>query len=569
LSSKGIRVLGLALLACLFALPATAAPNVGRIAGLVVDSGGTPQMGATVLISSEQMLDAAPLSLLTNDRGRFSTETLLPGAYSVKVTLAGFLPAMEHHIRVSDQRTTILQVVLGSVLSSFEQLRRPADQKVSADDWTWVLRASPNTRSVLRWTDGPLVSDAQMSGVEATAQNRADHVQMELISGADHPGSIGALADSPGTAIVYDMGIGSTARLLMAGQFSYGNQAPAGGFAAEWLPSGEAGSGPVMVMEARQSQLGPTGPIFRGLRISDSDQLALGERVSIRYGAELLAAGFGGTTQALRPHGEVGIHLAPTWLASMIVAAGSPQDSGSQGALQSALDSLDQFPILMVRDGRPVLENGWHEEFAIDHALTKDADLSAAVFHDRSTHTALIGRGNVSSPEFLQDYFSDAFAYDGGTSESTGVRVAYRQKFSDSLNATVVYAYAGVLAPNEGPEEAVLRDELSTQYRHSLAGRLTATVPRFGTRVSASYKWISGAALSRVDAYGESMYHVDPYLSMEVRQPLPVPFPCHMEIMADVGNLLAQGYATLATSDGRVILVPSYRFLRGGLSVQF
>ncbi|HUJ31250.1 MAG TPA: carboxypeptidase-like regulatory domain-containing protein, partial [Candidatus Acidoferrum sp.] len=231
MSSKGIRVLGLALLACLFALPATAAPNVGRIAGLVVDSGGTPQMGATVLISSEQMLDAAPLSLLTNDRGRFSTETLLPGAYSVKVTLAGFLPAMEHHIRVSDQRTTILQVVLGSVLSSFEQLRRPADQKVSADDWTWVLRASPNTRSVLRWTDGPLVSDAQMSGVEATAQNRADHVQMELISGADHPGSIGALADSPGTAIVYDMGIGSTARLLMAGQFSYGNQAPAGGFA--------------------------------------------------------------------------------------------------------------------------------------------------------------------------------------------------------------------------------------------------------------------------------------------------------------------------------------------------
>jgi len=568
LSSKIIRVLGLASLVWLAALPARAATNVGRISGIVVDSGGIPQMGATVLISPEELLTASPLNLLTNDRGRFSTETLSPGAYSVKVTLAGFLPAMEHHIRVTDQRTTIVQVVLGSVFSSLEQLRPSPGQKISPDDWTWVLRASPNTRSVLRWTDGPLVSDAAMSGVEATAQNHEDRVQMELTSGSDHPGSIGA-PDSPGTAVVYDLGIGSTARLLMAGQFSYSDQAPAGGFAAEWLPSGEAGTGPVVMMEARQTQMGPTGPIFRGLRISDSDQLAIGDRVSLRYGAEVLAAGFDGTTQAVRPHGEVAVRVARTWLASMIVASGAPQDTRSQGALQAALDSLDEFPILMIHDGRPVLENGWHEEFSIDHALSKNADVSAAVFHDRSTHTAVMGRGNVTGPDFLQDYFSDAFAYDGGISGSTGVRVAYRQKFSESLSGSVIYAYGGALAPTEVSEETLLRDELSTQYRHSVAGRITATIPHLQTRVTTGYKWINGPALSRVDAYGESMYHIDPYLSLEVHQPIPVPLPCRMEIMADAGNLLAQGYATLTTSDGRVVLVPSYRFVRGGLSVEF
>ena len=565
-----IRALYLLSLASLLATPAFAAQNAGKISGVVLDSAGTPQMGASVLIASEKLPASSPFDLLTNDRGRFSTEILPAGDYSLKVTLAGFLPAMEQHIRVTAERTTLVQIVLGSVFSSFEQLRRHPDQKISADDWTWVLRASPDNRSVLRWTDGPLVSDAQMSGVETSAQKQRDRVQMELTSGSDHPGSIGAAADSPGTAVVYDLGVGSTARLLMAGQFSYSDETPGGGFAAEWLPSGEAGAGPKMVLEARESQLGPTGPIFRGLRIADSDQFAVGDRVSIRYGAEFLAAGFGGTTQALRPHGEVAVRLSPTWLASVIVASRSPEEeTGSQTALQSALDSLDDFPTLMMRDGRPVLENGWHEEFSVDHALGKDSDISAAIFHDQSTHTAVIGKGNGVGTDFLQDYLSDVFAYDGGTSGSAGARVAYRQRLNDSLSTTLVYAYAGTLAPYESSDVAILRNELSTQYRHSVSARVTAQLPRLGTKLSTGYKWINGESVARVDAYGESLYHIDPYLSMEVRQPLPKLFPCHMEIMANVGNLLAQGYVPLATKDGDVILVPSYRYFTGGLSLQF
>lgn len=565
-----IRGLVLSLPAFLVAMPAFAAQDAGKISGLVTDASGTPQMGASVLISAEKLPVSSPFDLLTNDRGRFSTEILPVGAYTLKVTLAGFLPAMEQHIRVTDQRTTLVQIVLGSVFSSFDQLRRHADQRISADDWTWVLRASPDNRSVLRWTDGPLVSDAQLSGAETAAQKQHDRVQMQLTSGSDRPGSIGAVADSPGTAVVYDMGVGSTARLLMAGQFSYSDEASGGGFAAEWLPSGEAGAGPRMVLEARESQLGPNGPTFRGLRVSDSDAFNVGDRVSIRYGAEFLAAGFSGTTQALRPHGEVAVRLAPTWLASALVASRAPdEETGNQSALQSALDSLDDFPTLMMRDGRPVLENGWHEEFAIDHALGKDSDISAAVFHDQSTHTALIGRGNSSGPDFLQDYLSDVFAYDGGASSSAGARIAYRQRINDSLSTTFVYAYAGTLAPGEDSDAAILRNELATQYRHSVAGRVTAQIPRIGTRVSAGYKWINGDSVSRVDAYGESLYHIDPYLSMEIRQPLPKLFPCHMEIMANVGNLLAQGYVPLATKDGEVVLVPSYRYFTGGLSLQF
>ncbi len=569
LSLRAIRVLGLGCFALLCALPAAAAPGANKISGVVVDPAGTPQMGATVLVSSEQLVGGSPVQLLTNDRGRFSTAALPAGLYSIRVTLAGYLPVMEQHVDVNTEHATLLQIVLGSVFSSFEKLRRQDDQPVDSDDWTWVLRTSPATRPVLRWQDDSVALDAAALQDSDSASAQQNHGRLELTSGADHPGSIGDLADSPGTAFVYDVGLGGKSHFVMAGQFSQEDGSAAGGFAGEWLPSGLPGAGPVTTILVRESQLGPDGPTFRGVRLSHDDQLALGRRVTIRYGADFVMAGFNGTASALSPRAEVAVQLARTWQASAIVATHPWQDaSGSEGALQSALDTLDAFPTLMMRDGRPVLENGLHEELSIDHALSPRADLIASVFHDLSSHTAVIGRGGPGSADFLQDYFSDAFAYDGGSSSSGGARLVYREKISKNLTTTVIYAYAGALAP-DGVSATALRDELATRYRQSLAAAVTTTVPRWGTKFTASYKWLSGPTVSQQDGYGESLYHVDPYLSMEIRQRLPSVFPCHMEVQADMGNLLAQGYVPVSTGDGSVVLVPSYRYFRGGLSLQF
>jgi len=561
--------LGLALMLCLAALPLGAAPNSGKLSGVVVDAGGTPQMGATVTVSSEQMFSASLVELLTNDRGRFSADALPAGSYSIKVTLAGFLPAVEQHIQINSQHTTLLEIVMGSVFSSLEKLRRPAEEQLASDEWVWVLRSSAATRPVLRWQDGDVVLDGPPAQVEI-AQKRNYHGQLDLTSGADHPGSVSNLADSPGTAFAYDMGVGSHGQLLMAGQFSYEGDSPAGGFVAEWLPSGELGVGSVTSIVVRESRLGPEGPTFRGFQMSHDNQFAVGNRVAVRYGSDFVMAGFMGSTTSVRPRGQVAVQLASSWQASALVAASPWQDQdGSSNMLQSAMNTLDGFPTLMTRNGRPVLESGLHEEIAVEHALTKNISVTSAVFHDRSSHTALFGRGAVSGPDFLQDYFSALFAYDGGTWSSMGARAVYQQKFNDELSATFVYDYAGALAMMDDVSEAALRNELATRYRHSVAARVTTTIPRFGTKLSTSYKWISGQVVSRQDAFGESLYRLDPYLSMEVRQSLPCFFPGHMEALVDFGNLFAQGYVPISTGDGRMVLVPSYRYFRGGLSFQF
>ena len=568
MSLRVIRSSIFGVLLCLLPLSAIGAPNSGKISGVVLDSSGTPQMGATIFVSSDQLLGSSA-ELLTNDRGRFSTALLPSGTYSIKVTLAGFLPVMEEHILVNDERTTLLEIVLGSIFSSLERLQRQSDQPIAADEWTWVLRSASATRPVLRWQD-----DGEIFGVPPgqfeTAQNQAGRMRLELTSGSDHPGSVSNPADTPGTALVYDLSLGGHDQLLMASQFSYESGSYSGGFATQWIPSGEPGVGPVTTILIRQSQLGPDGPTFRGLRMSYDNSFVIGDRISLRYGSDFVMAGLAGTTASVRPRAEMAVQLAPTWQVSVLAAANGWQNSaGDQSTLQSALNTLDQFPILLMRDGHSVLENGLHEELAIEHAFSKNATLTVALFNDRSTHTAVFGHGSVAGPDYLQDFFSNVFAYDAGESSSLGTRVAYHQKFSDNVTATVIYEYAGALSPTEDPSQAALRNQLAMRYRQSVGGRLTARVPRIGTKFTAGYKWINGPAVSAMDPYGESLYHLDPYLSLGIHQPLPSFIPGHAELLADCGNLFAQGYVPLATPDGRVVLIPTYRFIRGGLSFQF
>jgi len=570
LNLRALRILGLGFAVCLLALPASAAPGSSKISGVVVDPAGTPQMGATVVVSSEQLGGGSPLEIRTNDRGRFSTAALPAGRYSIRVTLAGYLPAIEQHVEVNTEHATLLQIVLGSLFSTFETQHAP-NQPVNTDDWTWVLRTSAATRPVMRWQDDSAANDSASEVYSSDASaGPALRARLELTSGADHPGSIGDVADSPGTSFAYDISLGGNAQFVLAGQYSEDDGAAAGGFAAEWLPTGQVGAGPVTTILVRESRLGPAGPTFRGLRLSHEDALALGNMVSIRYGADYVMAGFNGSTSALRPRTEVAMQLSPAWQADAIVATHPWQEaSAGSDAMQATLDTMDAFPTLLLREGHPVLEDGLHEELAIDHSLNSHIDLIASVFHDLSSHTAVIGRGAPGgNPDFLQDYFSEAFAYDGGSTSSGGARLVYRDKINRNLTTTIVYAYAGALAPN-GVISNELREELATRYRQSLAAALTTTLPCTKTKITTSYKWLSGTAVSRQDPYGESLYHLEPYLSMEIRQPLPSVFPGHMEVQADIGNLLAQGYVPISTGDNSILLVPAYRYFRGGLSLQF
>jgi hypothetical protein len=553
------------------ALPA--APLSGRISGVVVDPQGTPQMGATVLVVSEQSLDASPIQLLTNDRGLFLTDGIATGFYSIRATLAGFLPTMEQHVHVSEQHITQLQIELGSVFASLEKFRRASNQPTPPQEWTWVLRTSPATRPILRWDEdsdsNEVLIHSLPNGPEGVGQ-KTPRSMFELSSGSVEPGSISNLSDAPSTAYAYDESVGYHGDIVFAGHFGYESGAATGGFITEWLPSGNPHTGPVSTLVIREAEQASGGPAFHGMKLSHDDQADLGDRIHLRYGADFLVANYIGTTSSVRPHGELAFQIEPKWIASVAVASHPWQDSASESSpMESALDNMDSFPTLLLRSGRPILAGDLHEEFALEHALTSTSSVTASIFHDRSSDTPIFGRGPASSADFLQDFYSNAFAYDGGESRSWGTRVAYEQKISDLVSAVVVYAWAGALTPTtESPSES-LRDLLATQQRSSLAGRLCTNFARTGTQISAGYKWVDGRVASRQDAYGEAVYGIDPFVSLIVRQRLPKFIPGHPVVTADFGNLLAQGYVPVETQDGQVLIVPAFRSFRGGLTFQF
>jgi hypothetical protein len=265
------------------------------------------------------------------------------------------------------------------------------------------------------------------------------------------------------------------------------------------------------------------------------------------------------------------VKLFDGWTASLSVSP-RPLSTSELTAppLQAALYALDSFPAVFLRNGRPVLESGWHDEIAFENSLGPNTRLVASIFRDRSSHTAIFGRGATSDAEFLQDYFSNTFAYDGGASSAWGARIVWRQKFSDDFETTFLYSWSGALAAEpDAASAANLRDSLFTGKVHSFSAKLSARVPHAGTRITTGYKWMSRQTVSRQDPYGEALYQFDPYWNVSIRQPLPRVFSGRIEAQADFRNLLAQGYVPVNTPDGVMLLLPVARSIRGGLSFQF
>jgi hypothetical protein len=580
MKQERLRILGALVLTALVSSfgtePAAAQAKLipGKLAGVVRDTAGTPQLGANVELIAETGA-AASRGFLTNTQGVFRGEKLAPGLYTLRVTLAGFLPTLEKHIRVTSNLTTVVRVELESMFASLDQLRRtPSNISVEADNWKWVLRSASAVRPVLEWM-GDDVRMASKASVESSIPH-TPRLRLEFTDGARRPVSASSIAASPATAVAYEQKLGGASKMILAGQMSYDDDAPGGGIATVWLPTGTLGAGPHTALVLREAKLGPEGRTFRGVRLDQGGALSLGNRMILRYGGEYVLVGLGAAASSMRPRAELNIRISDDWSTALIFASmpNGPapleaSDAQPGGALAAALNELDAFPALLWRGGRPVLQSGKHEELAAERKLGTRGKLQIAGFHDDNRHVAVFGRGDdLPAADYFQDYFSDVFAYDGGSSSSWGTRVALRQKFDGDVELTAIYSFGGALAPLEGADGS-LRDALRTVQRHSLGASVSAKVPRVGTKVNAGYKWVNGVTVSRVDSYGESLFQVDPYLHLGVRQPLPKFALGRWEAIADCGNLLAQGSVSTTSRDGHAVLLPAFRTFRGGLSVQF
>ncbi len=200
-------------------LAATPDKLSGSIVGFVSDTAGIPQMGATVLLfnRSERLVNKT----LTNDKGAFGFDSLVPDLYSIRVTLASFVPAMKAGIAIQPGARSFLSINLASVLSSIELVyTAPGQGAIMNDDWKWVLRSSMPTRPVLRIVPQIDISDPRSkSGTTAVLSRTRGMVRLS----ASDMGTVSTGASEPdlGTAFALATSLMGKSELQFSGGVGY------------------------------------------------------------------------------------------------------------------------------------------------------------------------------------------------------------------------------------------------------------------------------------------------------------------------------------------------------------
>ncbi len=574
-------LIALALLPALHASPGLN-PTYGLMTGVVVDVRGTPQMGAQVaLIASDGRILQ---QVYSNDKGMFLLERVLPGLYSLRVSLASFLPVLKENVLIEPGIRSFLSINMASLFDAVDVVRGRRTAGLSDDDWTWVVRTSGATRPALRFQETP-PEPTQRAAVSAPDVHQA---VLQFNGGAGHTSRAGSVADF-NTSFTLTDNLFRNTRYLISGNVGYDRSTPATAVRATLRRELPGGSTPEVSVTLRQIFLpsaffgmsGARNERMQGLTLAASDHMRIAGDFEIEYGFLYESIDFLQRLNTFSPYGRILYQQSPSSKWQFYYTEGAPREALPGGsALGQVASDIGVFPRVSLLDGRPTIQRGRHVELSYQRKVGESTKLEAGVYRDQMTDLAVNAGLDSDEPapaDFLPDVFTRRHSFNSGNHQTLGLRAAVQQKFGDRLEATFAYTYGGVLTPDRltlyNSDAQDLRSMLRMHQTHALAARLAADVPVTQTRVYAGYKWVMApAAVSVLDIYDESIAAFEPHLNVLVRQPLPsiVVLPGRIEALADFRNLLAQGYVPITTASGRrLLLVQNVRSFRGGLSFVF
>jgi len=567
----------------------------GAISGIVSDPGGTPRMGASVLLYNRQ--DRLLGKSLTDSRGEFLFASLLPDTYSIRVTLATFIPAMRKDILVQPGMRSVLSVNLNSLFSTI-QISYPAlDNGLISDDWKWVLRSAPSTRPVMRFADVALGGAPASPAPHASAFSDTRGILKVSAGEGGLLTGVGSEADL-GTAFAVATSLYGSNMLQVSGNVGYGSQTgvPTAAFRTSYSRN-IAGASPVVSLTMRQlflpARLGAalTGnetalPMLRTMSAGIDDRVKIADNVTLQYGMTMDAVTFLDHLNYFSHYARLSFALGDGAELEAAYTSGNARPDlagsaagGNDSDLQRDINTLGLFPNVSMRSGQARVQRGDEYELTYSRKVgSRTYYLSA--YRESISNAALsivAPAGLYSASDILPDVFSGNSIFNAGDRQSTGYNAAVTQNLGEHVSATVMYGSMGVLTAASGELVSSSPDELRSMIRagrrQAATSRITATVPRAGTHMVASYQWSNDHRWAMAgNLYSTQAIRQTPGLNLYIRQPIPgfAMLPWRMEATADLRNMLAQGYLPIDMATGqRVLLVETARSFRGGLSFIF
>jgi hypothetical protein len=566
----------------------------GNLVGSVMDGAGTPQMGATVQLLNryERVLAKA----ITAPDGGFVFAGLPLDTYAVRVSQPSFLPAFRDSIAIKPGMDSILRIHMATLFSNI-QVSYKLPSGAMTNDWKWALRTSAATRPVTRYL--PELKQPVNRGAASRAQIFSDTHALLRFNGGD-AGMIdtGTASSDLGSIFALSTNLFGKNQVQIAGSLGQGSDLTPNVRALAVVYQRDAENAFVNAPEVTLtvSQFSRFGPQFAGpgqitgLRVMSlnlyqvSDPL---DNVHVEYGVTGQSVSYLQQSARISPFARATIALNPD---SQIIAAfsdgGRPDELTAHsplqndeafspaGELSNAVNALGRLPQMGSSNQRLVLERTQSYELGLSRRVgTRTYALSG--FHEQVWNGQLNLSGNVSlvNPgNLLFDGMSKTSTYDIGAYARTGYAGSVTQRISDHMDFGVAFGRMGGFTTDPAHMFANNQTVLPMGLHDVAGAKFRASIPAFGTRFSAGYGWVDAGSFVPVHVFVTQNNIVSPGLNFGFQQPIPslFGFPGHLEITADLRNLLAQGYIPVSPSGpGQLLVVQSPRAIRGGLNFTF
>jgi len=568
----------------------------GAIAGSVTNGAGVPQMGAVVMLFNRQ--EGLSQKAFTDEKGNFAFLGLLPDIYSIRVTLASFVPAIKNNILVQPGMRSVLNVSMAALFSSIH-LVYPAERAFMSDDWKWVLRTAGSTRPVMRLLPGVAAGGGAAPSDDAEKPHRtvfSDTRGLLMFSAGDGTlvAGFGSSAEM-GTAFALATSLLGSNQFQFAGNVGSGEQSGIPSAAFRTTYSRTVGSeSPQVSVTMRELFLpgqmgaaifGPQGevPMLRSISVNLDDHARISDALSVQYGMALDSVAFNDHLSYFSPYARLTYSLGSAGDIEFAYTSGNAHPdlaalSGPDDPLQRDIGALALFPLVSLRAGRAGVQQG--EDFEAGYSRTIGSrKFGFTAYHEALRNLALTiaaPDGFLPVGDVLPDFFSGTAMFDAGNFSSMGYIASATQNVGDHLSATVMYGSTGALTADRSETVSSDPDELRAMIhsgrQQSMTMRVVATSPHTGTHIAASYQVADARFSVPEPIYSTSSLRPQPGLNIYVRQAVPIfsSLPWRMELTADLRNLLRQGYLPLSAVDGsRLVLMENPRMFRGGLSFIF
>lgn len=554
-------------------------------------------MGATVLLYDRY--DQLVRRTLTNEEGKFAFPMLNPDSYTLRVTLASFVPALRRNIAVAAGSENILQINLTSLFSTVDIISSgPARGALMSDDWKWVLRSSQSTRPVMRFL--PSWSSSQTTA--ANSSMFSNTTGMVTLSAGDGDSFATGAEQATGTAFAVATSLFNTSRLLLSGNVGYSSSSglPTAGFRTSYSRSRDGDSGPQVTLTVRQLYLSPQGvvagaergPALRTASLATRDSVNLNDHLRLDYGLSMESVSFlerlnyfspfARATYDLGSNGLVRFGFSsggqPTELASQ---GGSPEGTGGESingaSLNQDLAALTTLPRVSLTDDRIRVQRTQNFEMGYQKVVGATT-YTAAVYRESVSNAAFLfsgATGLLPASDSLPDIGTNSQIFDAGSFDRIGTTVAVKQSLTDHVEASVAGGSTGGLAADAAlmpvSDAAGLRAALRERQSPWMTASVAMTVPVSGTRIQSAYGWTDPRMMMPDHYFMTGDITEATGWNIRVRQPLPfLPgLAGRLEATAELRNMLAQGYVPVTYAGQKSVLTNAPRAVRGGLAFIF